>query len=154
MTPRTLLTLKILGYVLATLLVFKVGEVVGIKKASYSYNMGDHFFRAFRDTDDESSITRDRDIPGGHDALGRVVRISLPTLTVLDRKDNIEKTITISSTTDIKRAQNDITPSELAVDNEVLVLGTPQADGTIDAKFIRLLPRAPLKDKVKAKTDK
>ena len=78
-------------------------------------------------------------MPGGHGAAGKIVSIALP-LIVVAGPDNLEKTLVIDEDTEIREFQNTITKDKLQVGDFIIVLGTPNEAGEIEAKLIRLAP--------------
>lgn len=122
-------------------LVFQAGVFVGFKKAEFSGRFGDSYSRAFGGPMGSGMMRGfPRDIfAGGHGAAGKIVRINLPTIVVADR-DNVEKIITTSDDTSFRSFHNTIKPTDLKVGDFVVVLGSPDSQGQIDAKLVRLLP--------------
>ncbi len=99
-------------------LVFQAGIFVGFHKAGFIYRS------EFR---------------GGHGAVGKIVKIDLPILTMLG-SDNIEKTILIDDDTNIRMTRDVLSANKLTIDQYITVLGSPNDDGQIVAKFIRIIP--------------
>ncbi len=129
-----------IGILLVVVLIFEAGVMVGFHKASYSYASGNHYYENINGPRGMMPMgMRDRDFTSGHGALGKIIKITLPTITVETPEGN-EKTITISDQTTIRRFRNTITSQELKVDDFIVVLGSPQSNGTIQAKLIRTTP--------------
>ncbi len=78
-------------------------------------------------------------MPGGHGAVGKIVKVSLPSI-VIEGPDNIEKEVIINESTLIRSSGPDATSTDLKMDDFVTILGTPNEDGQIQAKLIRVLP--------------
>ncbi len=55
--------------------------------------------------------------------------------------DAVEKIVLIDNTTVIRRFHDTLTAQDLQVDNGVLIIGTPNAEGKIEAKLIRVMPK-------------
>jgi len=137
--------------IIVALLVFQAGVTIGYKKASFSRQLGNNFYRAF-DSQGPRMDRMDRalpggfmfaeSLPGGHGAVGKVASISLPTFVVAG-PDNIEKIVLIGGKTDMRRFRDAATSSDLRVDDFVVVLGVPDGLGQIDARLIRILPPPP-----------
>ncbi len=123
-------------------LVFQLGVFVGYKKAEFSGRFGDNFSRSFagdrRGPDMMGGFTKDIFV-GGHGAVGKIVRISLPTIVVADR-ENIEKIILVNDDTVVRSFRKDIKSDILAVGDFVVVLGSPDDRGQIVSKLIRVMP--------------
>lgn len=132
MTRTRKILVALLGLI-AVLLIFKAGMLVGYHRAAFSYHFGDNYYRAFGDRDD---------FPNAHGAVGRIIKVSLPTF-VLIGPDNIEKTVLVKADTLIRHFRESASSTELQVDDNVVVLGRPNSESQIEAKFIRLLPPPP-----------
>ena len=128
------------------LIIFQAGIAVGERRASFAQRFGDNFEKNFRDPRDggfmQMGIPLGTDMPGGHGAVGEIVSVSLP-FVVVAGPDNLEKTIVVTDTTEIREFRNTIEVSELMVGDFVIVLGTPNDEGQVEAKLIRLAPPPP-----------
>ena len=135
----------VLVAVIVTLFVFQAGRFVGFRQASFSYRLGDNYYRAFEGRRGGMMGVPSLfggDLPGGHGAVGKIVKITLPTITI-STPDNIEKTVLINSGTIIKQLRQNGTSTDLKVDDMVVVVGQPTSDAQIEAKLIRILPPPP-----------
>ena len=125
------------------LIIFQAGMYVGLRKARFSSRLGDNFERNFRDP--RSGGFMQRSFPGGagmpigHGAVGEIVSIALP-LIVVAGPDKLEKTVVVTKTTEVREFRNTVPANELAVGDFIIVLGTPNDEGQISAKLIRLAP--------------
>lgn len=132
----------IAGFIAILAFVFQVGVFVGFHKASFLFKNGDNFYKAYGNRDNRMmggmGMLKD-ELSGGHGAIGKIVKIELPNLVVLG-PDNIEKIIITSTTTSVREARNEKSIGDLSLDNFITVLGTPNEQGQIVAKFIRILP--------------
>ena len=132
-------TLKITAIALASLafalLVFQAGIIVGYKKASFSRQLGNNFYRAF-DGGFPGSL------PGGHGSVGFVASLASSSIVVIG-PDGIEKVVAVGTTTDIRKFRDPIQVTDLMIGDFVAALGTPGADGIISARAIRVLPPPP-----------
>ena len=54
--------------------------------------------------------------------------------------DNVEKSVLITDDTEIREFRNLIKPEDLKVNDLVIVIGSPNNTGEIQAKLIRLMP--------------
>lgn len=126
------------------LLVFQAGVFVGYHKARFSARLGDNYRQNFGPGRGMGMMGPgffpDADLPGGHGATGRIVKINLPSVIVADR-DGLEKVVTVATSTDIRSGRGAITPADLKVDDVIIAFGSPNEQGAIAAKLIRLLPR-------------
>lgn len=129
--------------------VFQAGVFVGFHKAAFLFKSGDNFYRAFGDRDDRlikgmgmaGGMFRD-ELSGGHGAIGKIVKVNLPIITVIG-PDNIEKTIIVNDDTNIHQQRGTSSIDVLTADQYISVLGTPNDQGQIVAKFIRIVPPPP-----------
>lgn len=132
----------IFGIVLAivALLIFRAGVFVGYRRAAFSYRFGENYYRTFDDgRRGQAPAFLRGDLPGGHGAIGKVVRVTLPTFVVAGR-DNIEKIVLIKEDTIVRRFRETIKATDLKVGDSVVVLGEPNDEAQVEAKLIRILP--------------
>lgn len=127
----------------AVLIIFQAGVVVGYKKAVFSRGLGENYSRAYGDPDHDGDGFFGR-IPGdnmtsSHGAVGKIVRITLPTIVVAS-KDAVEKVIHVSDDTNIRKFRNEMKSTDLVVGDFIVVLGEPNTDSQIEARLIRVLP--------------
>jgi hypothetical protein len=106
--------------------------------------MADNYFNNFDERLDRGpvmkrNIMKVADFTESHGAAGKIIKISLPTITVAT-PDNFEKTIYISSSTLIREFKEIIASSSLKVDDIVVAIGVPKENGQIQAKLIRVMP--------------
>lgn len=130
----------ILGYILVALVIFQAGMFVGFKKAGFSFRAGEQYFRQMNGRPDDQFMGIQReDFGNSHGAAGKILTINLPLVIVSDR-DGTEKTIIISTSTDIKKFRNSIKAEDLKVNDFVTVLGDPNDRAQVEAKLIRIMP--------------
>lgn len=130
--------LCVIGATVIALLIFSLGVTVGYRKASFGRAWGENYERNFGMGPGGPMLGRDN-FPNAHGAVGKIIKIELPTVIVQDR-DNTEKTILIKNDTQIQSARNSITTNDLKIDDFVVVIGDPNNQGQIEAKFIRVMP--------------
>lgn len=122
------------------LFVFKLGVLVGFKKASFSYLWGENYHRNFAGP--RNGFFRDfegREFIDSHGVFGQIIKIDGSNL-IIKGRDNVEKIIIVKNNTTIMRFRDTIKLSELKVDDQVVVIGDPNDNGQIEAKLIRLVP--------------
>ena len=130
----------ILGCVVVALIIFQAGMFVGFKKAEFSYRTGEQYFRQMNGRPDDLFMGMNRsDFENSHGAIGKIISINLPKIVVTDI-DGIEKTITISTSTDIKKFKDSIKPEDLKINDFVTVIGNPTEKAEVEAKLIRIMP--------------
>ena len=141
-----------LAIVLAVILIFQAGVMVGYLKASFSYKWGDNYFRAFGGGQERMREKMPQPLNGvpmprggfsdAHGVAGKIIKIILPTL-VVQGLDSVEKIILVKEDTSIMKFRNSIKASELKVDDFITVIGSPDANSQIEAKLIRMMPSPP-----------
>ncbi len=125
------------------LLIFKAGEMVGIKKADFSCRWSDNYHRNFGGP--KAGFLGgfgDRDFIEANGTFGQIIKIDGSTLVVKGR-DDIEKIVIVKDATTIKGLQDTVKLSDLKVDDYIVTIGDPNDSGQIEAKLIRLLPTPP-----------
>jgi len=129
-----------LAVIVVMLLIFQAGQVTGYRKARFAGNFGNNFERNFLGPrGGEMKIMFNSSIPGGYGAIGKIATITLPQIVVIG-PDNIEKIISVGTTTQIHRFQEEIKASDLKTGDSIIVLGSPNESGQIEAKLIRVMP--------------
>jgi hypothetical protein len=126
------------GIVIVLLLTFSAGITVGFRKASFGRAWGDNYERNFGMRPNRPMFGNDN-FPNANGAIGKIIKIELPTIIVQD-KNNTEKVVLIKDDTKIQEIMANIKMSDLALDKYVTVIGSPNSQGQIEAKFIRVMP--------------
>ena len=123
------------------LLVFQLGMWVGYKKGTFACQFTGPYERMFglRDRDEGFIPGMFRQEIGGHGSVGKIVSIQMPVMVIADA-NTVETTVHITNDTLIRKFRDEISSKDLAVGDTVVVLGTPDAQGQIDAKLIRVMP--------------
>ena len=135
-------TLIVIGALIVLLLVFKAGEFVGYRKARFSYKWGENYNRNFAGPRGGffGNFGRgfgDHDYINAHGTFGSIIKIDSSTF-VVKGNDNVEKTILISDKTTITSRRETIKTSDLKVDDRIAIIGSPNEQGQIEAKLIRV----------------
>jgi hypothetical protein len=132
------------------LLAFKLGTVVGSRKADFSCRWSDNYQRNFSGQRGFlPPVLNDQEFMSAHGLLGEIINIldsdqaQSRAVMVIKDQDQMEKLIAVDQSTIIKRFQDTIKPSELKVGGMVMVIGEPDDSGRISAKLIRVLPPLP-----------
>ncbi|PIT94032.1 hypothetical protein COU00_01045 [Candidatus Falkowbacteria bacterium CG10_big_fil_rev_8_21_14_0_10_43_11] len=126
------------GALIVCLLVLQLGMFIGFRKANFSYRWGENYHRAFGGP--REGFLPDfagKDFIGGHGAAGTIAKIEGDTL-IVQSKEQAEKIVKIATSTLIQMGRTEIAPTELKMDESVVVIGSPQDDGSINAKIIRV----------------
>ncbi len=138
-----------IGIVIFLMLVFYTGVTVGVHKASFGQAWGEHYNENFGmgynpNTKWMGMMSARPGLDGGyfpnaHGAVGKIIKIEPPNIIVQD-KDNMEKVISIGDDTQIEKARTKIGIADLNVNDFTVTIGTPDNQGIIEAKFIRVIP--------------
>ncbi|OGF14858.1 hypothetical protein A3G56_02195 [Candidatus Falkowbacteria bacterium RIFCSPLOWO2_12_FULL_45_10] len=127
-----------IGALIIALLIFQLGATVGSRKARFEYRWAQNYHRMFGGP--KGGFFQDftgQDFVSGHGTAGDIIKIDGDNL-IIQGQDDVEKIITIASSTVIKSGANDLTASALKINDPVVVIGSPQEDGSILAKIIRM----------------
>ena len=123
------------------LIAFGLGVSVGYQKAIFSSEWGRNYERNF------SGMPLPGAMPGAmggvpqnmHGAAGTVIDVSSAGMSVKD-DDNDEQSIIVASGTVIKKMDATISLSTITVGDRVVVIGTPNSNGQVEAHFVRVFP--------------
>ncbi|MEI6280642.1 MAG: hypothetical protein WCP17_01425 [bacterium] len=127
-----------IAIIIIALLIFYAGINVGFHKASFGRAWGDNYERNFGMMQGRGMLGKDN-FPNASGAIGKIIKIELPNVIVQD-KDNTEKIISINNDTKIQAGRNILTINDLRVNDFVVIIGSPNTQGIIEAKFIRVMP--------------
>lgn len=131
---------------------FVSGIAVGIHKAKFSYAWGENYERNFvggpRGMMSGAPVGMmgrfgfggafdGRDFRNAHGIAGKILSVSDNSL-IINGRDNKENTIAVSDKTIINRNGGSIKLSDIAKDDNVVVVGNPGDNGVINADFIRV----------------
>jgi hypothetical protein len=132
--------LWILGGLIVLFVVFGLGIAVGYDRAGFAAGFDRNYYRIFFGGS-----------PGGpmgmmappmpvatHGVVGTVIDVSTSTISVSDGKNN-EQSIAVSSGTVIRDGDNDSAIGDMAIGDHIAVIGAPDNNGQIDARFIRII---------------
>ena len=130
-----------LGGLVFVLGAFSIGVRVGYQEARFSYEWGARYERDF------GGPPRGffgffgggpRVLISAHGALGTVTDTASSSFSVID-EDNILKDFVVSSTTFFRAPRSPAQFSDLHVGDQVIVIGMPDSQGRIEAKFVRIV---------------
>jgi len=132
------LALIVLAAIIALLFIFKAGEALGEHKARFSYRWGENYHRIFGGP--RGGLFKDfngRDFLNSHGLFGTILKIDGTTVMVKSN-GNTEQAVLVATTTAIRRGRDAITPADLKPDMRIIIIGAPNNQGQIEAKFIRV----------------
>ena len=125
------------------LLVFRVGEVIGVNRANFDTAWGENYSRFFGGTPRPEGLLEEfNELPPPVPAFGNtgtVLSVSGGRLVIQDNHLN-EKTVTISSSTTIRLGAGTISASQIPDGAQIVIIGAPNQQGEIVARFIRIFP--------------
>ena len=136
-----LVIIGLIGFVVL-IIVFGAGVKVGTLKARYSYRWAENYHKNFAGP--RGGFFGDwREFPAGdfisgHGVFGSIIKIDGNTL-IIKEENNIEKTVLILDKTTVTSRRETIKSNELKIDDRIIVIGSPDDQGQIEAKFIRVI---------------
>ncbi len=122
-------------------LTFGAGMYVGFHKARFSYQWGENYHKNFGGP--RGGLFRDfggKDLIDANGVAGQIMKIDGSTL-VIKGRDNVEKIVVVKSDAIVKRLNETVKLSGLKVDDLIVVIGEPNDQGQIEAKFLRIMPK-------------
>ncbi len=130
------------GFVVVVL-IFGVGMFVGGIKAKFSYRWAESYHKNFAGpAGGFFGDWRRPSFPAGdflesHGAFGEIIQIGDTDLVVKGRGD-VEKVIITTKDTAIQKGRETIKKEELKVGDQIVIIGSPNEEGQIEAKLIRV----------------
>jgi hypothetical protein len=122
------------------ILVFSAGVKVGTLKVQYSYRWADNYNKNFAGPRDGFFSNWQKfpakDFISGHGSFGEIIAMKDNGFVVKDN-ENVEKVVITNQETTIIKGREKIKDG-LKVGDRVVVIGTPNEEGQIEAKFIRV----------------
>jgi len=126
----------------AVILIFGAGVLVGEMKARFSYRWAENYQRNFAGP--RAGFMAGMPMPfmtGGdfiqsHGVFGQIIKVNSDL--VIKGKNNVENVVIISTSTAIQKGRQTITKEDLKVGDNVTVIGSPNDQGQIEAKLIRV----------------
>ena len=144
-----------LGGLIVLFLAFGLGVRVGESRAGFAQGFDAHYFQDFpgmllRGGGGQAGVT----VPGGqiaigampmpivvHGLAGTVIAVTPPTIAVQDWQKN-EQSVLVATGTLIREFNNTIMIGNIVNGDQIAVIGSPNVDGQIVARFIRVFPAA------------
>src|SRR3990167_8761290 len=127
------------GFVVLVL-VFGAGVKVGTLKARYSYRWADNYHKNFAGPRGGFLGDWQRfpagDFISGHGAFGEIIEVKDNGF-VIKGRENVEKVIVTDEETTITKGRETIKDG-LKVGDRIVIIGTPNDEGQIEAKLIRV----------------
>jgi len=143
------------GVVIIALVSFAGGVAIGFHKARFSYKFGENYERNFvggnfqrqkggmmeRGPRGMMGDFGGQGLRNGHGIAGSIISVSNNAIVVKDRSGQ-ENTISVNDKTLIKNGQNTIGINDLKNDEQIVVMGQPGDNGTVNADLIRVFDNA------------
>ncbi len=137
-TLRTII--YVVGAMLLLLVVFKAGEMVESQRADFAYRWSQNYYPNFVGEPYSRMGFGGNDFMTAHGVFGPIISIDAPSLVVQDANSNVEKDVITSTRTSIVEFNSSIPFSNLGVNEQVIVIGSPDSSGQIQARLIRVIP--------------
>ncbi len=120
--------------------VFGVGIWVGEKRAEFSFRWAEEYHRNFGGPNQGIfGNFPNSDFISGHGIFGTVLKIDGDSI-IVKGQDDMETTIVVSGQTTVRDNVSAISLQDIKVNDTVVIIGSPDNQGQIEAKFIRVLP--------------
>lgn len=131
-------------FLLVSAVSFRAGVDFGFRKSNFGRDWGDNYSRNFgmQKPDRMMSFADNmiNQMPNPNGAIGKIIKIEEGSVVVMDEKDQTEKIILIDDDTEVRFMREKVEYNNLRIDDFIVVLGNPGAQGQIKARLIRLMP--------------
>ncbi|MGC8651411.1 MAG: hypothetical protein ACP5RX_02255 [Minisyncoccia bacterium] len=138
---------KILLVIIIFFLIFSLGVLVGETKARFSFHWLENYPQNFAGPR-QGFLNNWQQLPfpsgeilEAHGTFGKIIKINTGDF-VVEGRDNLEKVIQVSDKTIIRSFRNinaSLQITDLKIGDYVMVIGSSNNQGQIDAQFIRVL---------------
>ena len=134
-----LVVVIVLAELIVLLGVFRLGMVIGFRKATFSYRWGENYHQLFGGPRHGwgGEFGHD-DYINSNSVVGSVLQANTSTLTVRG-SNNVETSVVVTPTTVIQKNRQSINVADIQTNDQVVILGTPSSSGQVEAKFIRII---------------
>ncbi|HUC01869.1 MAG TPA: hypothetical protein VMA75_03110 [Candidatus Paceibacterota bacterium] len=137
--------LIILGSLIILFVAFGLGIAVGYERAGFAAGLDKNYYRIFYGASPGGplgSMTSVMPVPGPgpiHGVVGTVIDLGTSTISVRDG-DGDEQSVAVPTGTSIRQGEGTVVIGNVSVGDQIAVIGEPDADGQIVARFIRIIP--------------
>jgi len=139
---RVLIAVALLAIIFVS---FGAGVFMGYRKASFSYAWSENYDRNFGGPhhgifgiSPASLPGPGQDFMGAHGTFGTILDVATSNI-ALNSTNGAERTVRLSSSTVIKENSGDISSSDLEAGESIVVIGSPDGQGQINALLIRVM---------------
>ncbi|MDD5639232.1 MAG: hypothetical protein PHR47_00255 [Candidatus Pacebacteria bacterium] len=130
----------VIGEIILLLLAFGIGIIIGSKKADFSCNMDKNYGRNFGGPNIPGDL--DGTFGNSHGIFGQIIKIEDDSIIIKD-SNSTEKVISVKEDVPVKKFRDTIKLSDLKIDDRIVIIGSPNDNGEIEAKLIRFMPAPP-----------
>lgn len=130
-------------FCLALLLSFGLGVFVGVAKAKFSYRWAESYHKNFAGPRGgffgnwREKIPFPGDFFGAHGLFGEIIKLDKEEIIIKNNREG-EVGVLVNERTTIFQGRTEIKPENLKIGDWVVVIGSPNDQGKIEAKFIRV----------------
>jgi hypothetical protein len=129
------------GFVMIVL-IFSAGMFVGGMKARFSYQWAESYHKNFAGPrggffGDWRMLPSPGDFIESHGTFGEIINIYDSDFVIKGQSD-VEKVILVTEGTIIQKGRDTIKKEELKVGDQIVIIGSPNEEGQIEAKLIRV----------------
>lgn len=137
--PKTKTLLWILCSVLVVLIVFGLGIAVGYRRAIFASDFGENYYHSMYGSPFGKPMIGVMGLGPitMHGVAGEVIDVASGTILVRDATGD-EESVLIVSGTPIREMNNNILMSDVDVGDNVTVIGAPDPQGQVEARFVRV----------------
>jgi hypothetical protein len=128
-----------IGFLIILIAVFEAGMFVGFHKASFARDWEENYGRNFGTPPGAFPMMAARGGANPHGATGQIVDITLPSFIIANPSGD-EQSVRIATSTLIRKGMLTADEDDLSVGQYAVVIGQPDASGTLEASFVRLMP--------------
>lgn len=142
-----------ISILIIALIIFKVGMFVGFKKAEFSCQWMKHYIPNFvrpqsNNKSDWMMEFNEKNTLKSHGTFGKIINLNINNdknceLIVKEENDG-EKIVLIKNDTLIEKMKKNIKPTDLNINDFIVVIGENNENGQIEAKLIRIIPNPPM----------
>ena len=121
--------------------VFALGLNIGFRKAGFTYSWASHYKSNFGAPQTAQLIPPppSNGYFNPHGVFGQILSANGTTSVIIKDSDSNEKTILLSPGAVIRQDYQTILPQNLKAGEQIVVIGEPNDQGQIQAKFIRII---------------
>jgi hypothetical protein len=130
------------------LFTFSIGVFIGSKKAEFSFRWAEQYHKNFAGPKEGFlGQVMGREFMEASGTFGHIVNIGEPNaqgqvlIITQDARDNKEMNILVDQKTSVTYLKNNIKLSDLKINDNIIIIGQPNADGQIEARLIRVMPQ-------------